>query len=274
MTSIELKTLLGKINSDESKDMDEKINLMLSLRGQYAGEEEHARLVKDADVFSTLIKIVEDDNEPHIHDHILLKLYVLLAETYVELEDYRRLKEIAHGVLGLIRHEVTPWEAMEDTMPRIIDAVGESVFNHALYELLLRYVRAAFVSGRLDTVSAGRIRRLLKLRVLLNEGEWPYSLFNKDLQDAISKLLTSGELLKIILNPQIGHLRKDPVEYTWEWENIYYDVEDKLNERFANAPRQMGFCFLFWRAKQEMLEKEYGILWRSPSLMNPHMIFD
>lgn len=46
MTSIELKTLLGKINSDESKDMDEKINLMLSLRGQYAVEEEHTRLVK------------------------------------------------------------------------------------------------------------------------------------------------------------------------------------------------------------------------------------
>ena len=77
-----------------------------------------------------------------------------------------------------------------------------------------------------------------------------------------------------MLDPKIGHLRTDPVEYTREWEKIYYDVEDELDRRVANVPRQMGFCFQYWATKRELLMEKYGIDWRSPSQMNPRVMFD
>lgn len=265
---------IEEIITDPGKSLDEKINLVIALRPQYEEASDAERLAFDVDCFSSLIDLVSEDNETHLHDLELLQLYVLLAETYVAQEDYRALGEVARGVLDVIRYDVTTWEAMEETMPRIIDAVGESVYNHSLYELLLLYLRAAYHAGRLNVSLAGRVRRFLKLRILLDDSEWLDRLLDKDFQKALASLLSQDELMHIIMRPQIGHLRKDPVEYTWEWERIYYDVEARLDERFANAPRQMGFCFLFWNAKRELLEEEYGIKWRSPSQMNPGVMFD
>lgn len=265
---------IEEIITDRSKSLDEKIDLVIAMRSEYDDAPDADRLAFDVECFSSLIGLVGEDNETHLHDLELLQLYVLLAETYVAQEDYRRLDEVARGVLDLIRYDVTSWEAMEQTMPRIIDAVGESVYNHHLYELLLLYLRAAYQAGKLDDSFAGRVRRFLKLRILLDDSEWLDRLLDKDLRKALASLLSRDEMMRIIMRPQIGHLRKDPVEYTWEWERIYYDVEARLEERFANAPRQMGFCFMFWNAKRELLEEEYGIKWRSPSQMNPGVMFD
>jgi hypothetical protein len=35
----------------------------------------------------------------------------------------------------------------------------------------------------------------------------------------------------------------------------------------------MGFCFAYWSARREVLEA-HGIQWRSPHIMNPHVMFD
>lgn len=199
----------------------------------------------------------------------------MLGETYDELEDYRSLKGVAYDVLTLLRDEMTKWEAIEETLPEIIDTIGDSAYNHALYELLLFYIRAAWRAGKLNADMKGRVRKFLKLRILLEDADYfDFRLLPNELKEKIGELFTSQELLKIILNPEIGHLKKDPVEYTWKWEDICYDVDDKLNDRFANAPRHMGFCFKYWSAKRDLLMDEYGIDWHSPSQMNPHVIFD
>lgn len=269
-----MKEQINEIVSDESKSVEERIDMMFSLRDSLSCDDESQGLKLDVQFFTSLIEMVIGENGPHVYDRELLQLYVLLAETYVGLHDYRELGDVARGVLDVIRYDVTGWEAMEDTLPRIIDAVGESVYNHALYELLLYYLRAAYQAGKLDSSFAGRARKMLKLKVLLDDSDWLDRLLDKELQKAIAGLFSSEELLNIILRPQIGHLRKDPVEYTWEWEDIYYDVESKLEERFASAPRFMGFCFTYWNAKRELLEEEYGIKWHSPSQMNPGVMFD
>lgn len=273
-----LKKLVSDITADDSLSFDERIDRVFAMRRpagcEDSEEDASENLRRDIVLYDGLIEMLLEDNGPHIHDLDLLQLYTLLAETYVELEDFRPLAVVADGVLELTRHEATPWKAMEDTFPRILDAVGESVYNHALYELYVVYIRDAYRAGELDERFKGRARKLLKLMLLLDAGDWLYYFFDKELQNAVAALFTPAELVKIMVNPAIGHLRKDPVEYTRRWEEIYYDVEDRLNERFANAPRHMGFCFHFWNAKREFLREEYNIDWQSPAQMNPHVIFD
>lgn len=270
-----LKDYIRKITSDKSLSLDQRMEDVFDMRQHMASDDEIINRQNDIEYFSCLIEMIAPDNETHIHDLDLLQLYALLAETYVELKQYKPLKDLSYDVLDLLRDECTRWEYMTETMPRILDAVGESIYNHNLYELHLHHIRKAYNSNSLNEELKGRMRKMLKLRILLEDGaDFDYRLFTPDLQNAVATFFSSGELLKILLNPQIGHLRKDPVEYTYEWENIYYDMEAKLEERFANAPRQMGFCFLYWNAKRELLNEEYGIKWRSPSQMNPNVMFD
>lgn len=274
MKEKKIKELINELIHDGTKCIDERIDTVLNIRQRHMSDDTSEQMKDDVVYFRSLIAMVLDENGPHIYDSHLLQLYTLLAETYVNQEDYRQLKQLAYDVLDLIRYEVTSWKAIEYSLPRIIDAVGESVYNHYLYELLLHYARAAYRNGKLSPEMKGYLRKMLKLRILLDDNYWLDRLFDKDLQKGVAQLFNSEELLKIIMRPEIGHLRKDPVEYSWEWENIYYDVQEALDDRFANAPRQMGFCFLYWSAEQELLKDEYNIDWRTPSQMNPGVMFD
>lgn len=262
------------VTHDESLSLDERIDAVYDMRRQMPDGDGAPTADIDIIYYKCLIEMLVKENGPHLHDREILQLYVLLAETYVDKESYEPLAEVADGVLDLVRYDVTSWAAMADTMPRIIDAVGESVYSHALYELLLIYIRAAFVAGVLDESFRGRARRMLKLRILIDDEDWLDYRMDDAMRDAVAALFTPDELLKIILNPHIGRLKKDPVEYTRPWESIYYDVERRLDDRFANAPRQRGSCFHLWAAKQELLKDEYGIDWHNPAQMNPRVKFD
>ena len=68
-------------------------------------------------------------------------------------------------------------------------------------------------------------------------------------------------------------LKCDPVQATPEWEKVIYEVEQEVDEELKEEPRGMGFCFAYWSAKRAALEHR-GIEWRSPTLMNPGVIFD
>ena len=70
------------------------------------------------------------------------------------------------------------------------------------------------------------------------------------------------------------YLRFDPIERTPLWEEIYYEVEKETDEAIGrNAPRGMGFCFLYWSSKAAVLARR-GIFWKSPHEMNPRVMFD
>lgn len=244
------------------------------MRQQLVFKDEKERLRNDVDYYDCMIRMIEKEDTERVEDLARLQLYALLAETYVELEDYRPIYKLAQEVLEMIRHEDVAWEAMAETLPRIIDAVTETVYHHAEYELLLIYILMAFKTGNLTDEFKGRVRKWMKLHLLLEESGWLDFRLTKELERAMADMFTQTELIKIMLDPKIGHLRTDPVEYTWEWEKIYYDVEDELDRRLANVPRQMGFCFQYWGTKRELLMEKYGIDWRSPSQMNPRVMFD
>lgn len=70
-----------------------------------------------------------------------------------------------------------------------------------------------------------------------------------------------------------SHLKFDEVERTKEWEDNIYEVEKEVDEALKGVPRGMGFCHAYWPAKRAALAKK-GIEWRSPSQMNPRVMFD
>ena len=269
-----IRNLIEKITFDQSKTIDERIDDVFNMREQLEVKDDRERLRNDVDYYDCLIRMIEDEDTERVEDLARLQLYALLAETYVELEDFRPMHKLAREVLEMIRHEDAAWEAMAETLPRIIDAVAETVYHHAEYELLLIYILMAFKTGNLNDEFKGRVRKWMKLHLLLEESDWLDFRLTKELERAMADMFTQTELFKIMLDPKIGHLRTDPVEYTWEWEKIYYDVEDELDRRLANVPRQMGFCFQYWAMKRELLMEKYGIDWRSPSQMNPRVMFD
>lgn len=269
-----IRHLIEKITFDRSKSIEERIDEVFDMRQQLEVKDDKERLRNDVDYYDCMIRMIEDEDTERVEDLARLQLYALLAETYVELEDYRPIYKLAQEVLEMIRHEDVAWEAMSETLPRIIDAVSETVYHHAEYELLLIYILMAFKTGNLTDEFKGRVRKWMKLHLLLEESDWLDFRLTKELERAMADMFTQTELFKIMLDPKIGHLRTDPVEYSWEWEKIYYDVEDELDRRLANVPRQMGFCFQYWAMKRELLMEKYGIDWRSPSQMNPRVMFD
>ncbi|MBO5919924.1 MAG: hypothetical protein J6Q34_05480 [Bacteroidales bacterium] len=70
-----------------------------------------------------------------------------------------------------------------------------------------------------------------------------------------------------------GMLKVDPIQATERWEEIIYDVEKELDVQLKDEPHGMGFCHSYWSAKRAALARK-GIQWRSPSMMNPKVMFD
>ncbi len=68
-------------------------------------------------------------------------------------------------------------------------------------------------------------------------------------------------------------LHFDPIERTERWEKVIYDVLEECDRRMKGEIQRMGYCFTYWSTMAEVLG-EYGIPWRSPSLMNPRVMFD
>lgn len=98
----------------------------------------------------------------------------------------------------------------------------------------------------------------------------------EDLENEIAELRRNisladeGRLDEI---PQTGHLKRDPVEWTAEWEEVIDKADKIAYSRLEDFPRGMGFCFGFWSERAAALRK-FGVEWRNPHLMNPRVMFD
>lgn len=86
----------------------------------------------------------------------------------------------------------------------------------------------------------------------------------------IIDLADEGRLNEI---PQTGHLKRDPVEWTEQWEAVIDEADRQAYSRLKGVPRGMGFCFSFWHERQLALHK-LGVVWRNPHQMNPRVMFD
>ena len=69
------------------------------------------------------------------------------------------------------------------------------------------------------------------------------------------------------------HLKFDPIRRTPLWGENYCRWEEECDRRLGDFPRGMGFCFAYWHTFAEVL-REDGVEWKSPSQMNPRVLFD
>lgn len=274
MNKTGLKKFISQVINDTSKSIDERIEECFGYRDEAKSDDEHEKLGCDIVMFSMLIEMILKENDSHEHDEPLLQLITLLAEAYVATNNFRPVGDLAYDTLELMRDEMTPVGILRESIPRIATAISKSVYRHYLYEILLRYVEVLLKENALDDAAKPQVTHMLRLHILLDGTCSLERLIDKKLKQAIAELFSQKELLDIMLNPEIDYLRKDPIEYTHEWENIFYDVEEELDKMFADEPKYMGFCFLYWSAKKNLLKEKYGIEWRSPSQMNPHVLFD
>lgn len=92
-----------------------------------------------------------------------------------------------------------------------------------------------------------------------------------DLVAIVSGSLPDERIRELLLSAQEnrrGFIKNDPVEKTEK----YLAVIDKVEEKIEKT-KQMNFCLEYWNLKAQFLF-EYGILWRSPSQLNPGVMFD
>jgi hypothetical protein len=98
---------------------------------------------------------------------------------------------------------------------------------------------------------------------------------------------TSGKIIKIIGETvpdraayiqkraaQKATIKNDPVEYTSKYLSILPELEKKIEAELKDVRRSHGFCFHYWHTKQDILKRDYGIEWDSPSVLNPRVRFD
>ena len=70
-----------------------------------------------------------------------------------------------------------------------------------------------------------------------------------------------------------SNLEYDPVEDTREY-MLIADELDRLIKEEVGEQRYLGYCFMYWSAKRRILKEKYGIEWKSPGELNPHVMFD
>lgn len=72
---------------------------------------------------------------------------------------------------------------------------------------------------------------------------------------------------------QLGFLQHDPVEWSARWEEVIDEAQREVDDRLADVPRGVGFCLGYWQELKGALKRR-GVSWRSPSQMNPCVMFD
>jgi hypothetical protein len=70
--------------------------------------------------------------------------------------------------------------------------------------------------------------------------------------------------------------KRDPIEDDPEYEELLKIVDEIVDKKLERHPMRggMGFCHVVWDTKKRVLKNQYNIDWRTPSEMNPHIIFD
>lgn len=271
MTIDEFYTRLMSITGNKERQVEERIDGALELLQRAKPEDKVTAARFESITYGVITSMLDKENSGHAYDVEMLQALTLSAESMIRGQLERSLKDFRKGVYPLIDGGRVPFATLVEAVGRIVATLRSTVFNHDRYGILDAFIRhAAKVADAGEEYDreavADMARELYRLDNLL-------SIHGAD-DEAILKFISEEELLEIREHPQEGGLKKDRVEYSRRWEDVYYDVEDELDEMFAETPRRMGFCFEYWQAKADLLARKYRILWRNPHEMNPNVIFD
>ena len=71
-------------------------------------------------------------------------------------------------------------------------------------------------------------------------------------------------------------MKIDPIEKYPKMRAILAAAENEAEAQLLNHPLrgQIGYCHECWETKKRILKEKYGIEWKTPSEMNPDILFD
>ncbi len=68
----------------------------------------------------------------------------------------------------------------------------------------------------------------------------------------------------------------DPIENDPRYKSVFAGIDAEVDEILRDHPLRgrMGFCYTIWDTKKGILKQKYGIPWKTPAEINPHILFD
>lgn len=66
----------------------------------------------------------------------------------------------------------------------------------------------------------------------------------------------------------------DPQENDPAFQSKLEQAMQEAEENLAAVPRGRGFCRHLWAETKRILREKYGLEWKTPGEMNPHVLFD
>ena len=201
---------------------------------------------------------------PLASDATSLELYndiccgcVLLAED--NLKEQCRIWEIS-GLTEIFLHYGNYLEGFDHMLNNLYLAVRrmtDCVYEHKRLRLRLLRMKLTVIH-RIEAVQGHELS-------LDEEVEAEIVRYERNIQLADEKRFDE------IVNT--GHLKHDPIEWSLAYENLIDDVERETDVQLAAITRRMGFCHAYWHAKTLVL-RCHNLEWKSPSVMNPRVMFD
>ena len=182
---------------------------------------------------------------------------VLLAEH--NLSENRNQWEIA-GLARELMEQASVLEGYDHLLDRTHEALSrmsECLYDHPRLKLKLLKLWLLVV----DRISAMQDHELSVYDDILHE------------INVLRRNIDYADAGKLDLIEDDRRLKHDPVEWTARWEEVIDEADRKAEENLEEMPRGMGFCHAFWHERAVALAS-LGIEWRSPSRMNPGVLFD
>ena len=71
----------------------------------------------------------------------------------------------------------------------------------------------------------------------------------------------------------MANIITDPIESTKPYKKVKVKVDREVKKIMKNDSTQRGRQYTIWYHKKRILKEKYGINWRSPAEMNPHIDF-
>lgn len=222
--------------------------------------------------YETVRSLLLNDNYEGCHTSDLIMCNSMLAEAYIRNRKTWLIAPLAQHTCDMLTGAFVNDEETIDMIVAAIDRMCYALQSHPRLTMKLYNLQYGFEKGRTtpqEETLKEAAEKIISLATLTECDTW-YT----PLKDEFTELLGTELIREIENNPYTGHLKVDPVEYTEAYENAIDAVEEEVDRRMGGEEYAMGMCFEIWSIKKEILANKYGIEWRTPSQMNPRVMFD
>lgn len=172
-----------------------------------------------------------------------------------------RVAKLARECLPLARRLVEARTALDD----VCDALERMVSAVTDYRPRLRCSICELLIPTLESLEAADTEEKEAIEASLSYARGEFERLSHNIAAA-----ERGDYESI---QQSGFLQHDPVEWSARWEEVIDEAQREVDDRLADVPRGVGFCIGYWQELKGALKRR-GVSWRSPSQMNPCVMFD